>query len=702
MFTIGELKELNELMLGRGAPVEQDGIGYNKPDYSVCQYYYAGLSNGQLFDLASRLVKYCDTQLNLCSTKMSETAHYFKKLAKDNEKDEGISVEVGDEYTVVSFKYDYKFVEAIKSVHYKNRKWNKDEKRWYVKNSHVLEALESLKGAGGDVENAIAYVKETIGEKVEEVKEDVINEVKEEKKVFKVTAKRKRLNLVLHHEPFNRDIVNNIKELPYRRYNSNDKTWTINIEDVEALINSLKKIENVDCKDLIQYLPSVEVEKVVQLTDYSYLDRKPFPHQLEAGQFLLEKRKAILGDEMGGGKTCSAILAMNSLEGRKLVVCPASLKLNWKKEIKMVNADADIEVINGKKWKKPTKDGWVVINYDVLEKNIDKILKSGFVCATFDEVHYCKAVTSTGKPKTKRAKMFIEISQNLDYVFALTGTPITNKTKDIFNILTAINHPLSRSFYNFGQEYCDAYHSRWGWNYDGSSNQAELNEELKPFMLRRLKHELLDLPSKMRSFVPVDIDTKEYFEKVSEYMGKRKSLTNQGEHLVYLNAMRSILAKEKTNHTIEMTQNLLDQGEQVVIFTNYSHIVEKVVEKFEGVVKVTGADNSEKRQEAVDKFQSGEAKVIVCNLIAGGVGITLTSAKHLIVNDFDWVPANHLQAEDRIHRIGQDQDVNIYYLYSEGTVDEDMANILEKKLLNINKIVDGKDEGFVKEVIACF
>lgn len=431
--------------------------------------------------------------------------------------------------------------------------------------------------------------------------------------------------------------------------------------------------------------------------------RKPFSHQIEASEFLKKKKRAILADEMGSGKTFSTILAMKNIKGKKLIVCPASLKLNWEKEIRTNFPNEKIRVINsGKKWVNPKKDEWFIINYDILKNFINEIKKAKFSVVTFDEAHYCKSINNNGYGGTKRARSFIQIANSIEHVFLLTGTPITNKTKDIFNLLKAIKHPLSKNFKEFAKRYCEPTFNGFGYNYDGSSNQEELNERLQPYMLRRKKEELLELPEKTRNFIPVDVNVKEYNQKVEEYMKKRKSMKGKNEHLVYLNAMRHILAKEKVTHTIKLMDNLLEQEKSVVVFTNYTAVVEKIKEKFPHAATVTGSDSGKEREKAIENFQNGKTNVIICNLIAGGVGITLTRAKNTIFNDVDYNPSSHLQAEDRTHRIGQDKKVVIDYVYVNNTIDDKMAELLENKLININLIIDNEEEGFIDEVIKWF
>lgn len=689
MFKPKQLAEFNQTMLQGGAPDEINFVGYNKPDFSVCMGYLDVLTDSQLADLSSRLVKYCKTQLKISQEEMIETVNYYNSLVGNTQLSQAISIKIRDQFTELAFDYNWQYVDIIKKAH--NRKYIANSKTWYIHNSEVLTVLEKLQEIGADCQNAIKYFAEHI--KITE------QQPKQEPSAIQIKAERKHDKLTISF-PYNAEIIFCVKSLMNRKYNPESKNWTIDITEVNSLISKLSKLANIDYSTLTQFIQIEKPEQKISITIPEGLTKKPFDHQVQAAEFLLNKKKAILADEMGGGKTFSSILASYNVQGKKLVVCPASLKLNWKKEIDFI-PNQKTEVINGKGW--INCNDWTIVNYDILSKHIDQILAENFQVVIFDEAHYCKSINNSGKPGSQRANFFLQIAEKIENVYLLTGTPITNHTKDIFNLLKAINHPLAKKFFSFGQYYCGGQHNGYGWDFNGSSNSEELHEKIKPFMLRRLKTEMLDLPEKIRSFIPVSINLKEYDKKVKEYMDNRESLTDQGEHLVYLNAMRHILAKEKVSHTIELTKNLLEQDQQVVIMTNYNFVVEQILKEFGDIaVKLTGDCSQEQRQKAVDQFQTGNKKVFVGNLIAAGVGITLTASHTMLINDYDWVPANHAQGEDRIHRIGQDEKVNIQYVYADKTFDENITKILEKKLVNISQIVDGREENFITEIINNF
>lgn len=506
---------------------------------------------------------------------------------------------------------------------------------------------------------------------------------------------------------YNVEIVKAVGKLNYRIYNRDNHLWKIYKTEVLKFINSIKAIENVDVTELRKWITSSKIsEPEIVIKDFSYMDKKPFKHQLSGCKFLLKEKKALLADEMGGGKTMTSILACENINGKKLIVCPASLKLNWQKEIKIVNKNATIYVVNGEGYQlsKIELNDYIIMNYDMVSKYLIKILTTDYEVIILDESHYIKGVKNTGKPSSHRAKAVLEIKDNINYRFELTGTPIPNHTKDIYNQLKFIDSPIAKNFFDFASKYCDPSQSIYGWCFDGSSNREELNEKLQQKMLRRLKKDLLDLPEKNRSFIPLNVNLREYNNLVNEYMENRSTYMTQGEHLVKLNAMRMEIAYLKIKDSIEIAENILEQDQQVVIITNFQRVVDKLKEKFIDVCcTITGSDSVEAREKSIDDFQSGDKKVIICNVIAGGVGVTLTASQTILFNDYDWCSSSMIQCEDRIHRIGQKKKCNIYYMTANGTIDEKITKMLSEKLENINKVIDNEEDGnFFEEVIKNF
>jgi SWI/SNF-related matrix-associated actin-dependent regulator of chromatin subfamily A-like protein 1 len=416
-----------------------------------------------------------------------------------------------------------------------------------------------------------------------------------------------------------------------------------------------------------------------------------YPHQVTGVEFLRTKGRAILADDMGLGKTRQAIEAMRQAAptGVVLIVCPASVKLNWKREILLVDPHAEVDVL-GVRGHESAAPRWVIVNYDLLRKHAERLHGIRWVGVIVDEAHFIKNASQRSShvlkllgvsDKDRRAAV-----QGPSQVYLLTGTPIPNRPRDLFNLLRAVGHPAGRSFLSFARRYCGAYRNDFGWVTDGASNLGELNLLLKEVMLRRKKEDVLELPPKIRSYVPVEAPSATAFTAQLGFLswlnGRDASRPNDREFLGRLQKVRVALHKAKQAACAERIRDVLATGQKVVVFTCYSEGLKRHKAKLgRTAVTITGADSAEERMVAVDAFQSDpEVRVALCNLIAGGVGITLTAGTHVIFQDLDWVPANHRQAEDRCYRLGQDRQVTVEYLLADGTLDGYIARLLEAKI----------------------
>ena len=416
-----------------------------------------------------------------------------------------------------------------------------------------------------------------------------------------------------------------------------------------------------------------------------------YPHQADGVAFLLSKRRVILADDMGLGKTRQAIVAMEAgvPDGKVLVVCPASIKLNWKREIQLVDALAEVEVL-GVDQEITNDPRWVIVNYDILRKHADRLHAVDWSGVILDEAHFIKNASQ----RTNHCLKLLGVQADAhapvigpEFVFLLTGTPMTNRPKDIFNLLRCVEHPAARSYLSFAKRYCDAYRNDYGWVTTGASNLDELNLLMKEVSIRRTKGEVLDLPPKSRSWVPVDISgSKAAFNAVESflnwYAGADPSQPNDTEFLARLTKVRAALHKAKQKAVAERIRDVVASGEKVVVFTCFSDGIERHKKRLrDSAVTITGSDTPEQRMAAVDRFQDDDmVRVALCNIIAGGVGITLTAGTHVIFQDLDWVPANHAQAEDRCYRLGQANRVTVEYFLAAGTLDGYISELLEQKM----------------------
>ncbi len=444
-----------------------------------------------------------------------------------------------------------------------------------------------------------------------------------------------------------------------------------------------------------------------------------FPHQVEGIAFLLGRRRALLADDMGLGKTRQSILAMVEAEpeGPYLIVCPASIKRNWAREIEIVLPEATTIIVNPAPLPIRDFNEWVIINYELLGKNLDHLREFDWRGVVFDEAHYLKNYQS--QRSKNAAKLVKEIEVN-PVVHALTGTPMTNRPRDLFPILQLVNHPLGKSFLSFAKRYCDAYQGDFGWVADGASNLDELTVQLHGVMLRRTKDEVLDLPPKVRTWLDVELHPyaiQHYNGLVKEFLSKFESpdaiyglpeslemsdetrddleesidTTDLGTRMGRITQVRRAIAFIKCRHTIKFVENALEQGEKVIIFTAFLNTMERFNQHFgDRAVYVTGEVPAQKRQDRVDQFQNDEnTRLFIANMHLAGVGLNLTAARQVVFNDLDWVPANHWQAEDRAYRIGQTGTVNVTYMIATGTIDSFVKTVLETKAALMEAVVEG-------------
>ena len=434
-------------------------------------------------------------------------------------------------------------------------------------------------------------------------------------------------------------------------------------------------------------IKSHNVEKVdVDYTKYSH--RPPLQHQKEAIEKLAGSRRFILADDMGLGKTTATIIAALETGAKKiLIICPASLKINWQREIENYS-DRSVYIAEGKKFS--TESDFVIVNYDILKnfhdmKDKDKSLlnQSEFELVILDEAHMIS------NPQAQRTKIINHYVKNIKRVWLLTGTPMTSRPMNYYNLLNIIESPVAQNWMAYAIRYCQGYQFTAGnrkvWNVTGASNLEELRDRTSKQILRRLKEDVLDLPDKIISPVYLRLKSKDYEELMGEYYDwfdnkkdESSSLTVQFSKLM---KVRKVIANEKTKQTIEFAENIIEQGKKVIIFTNFTDTLQTIYQHFgKQAVYLDGSCSKPHRQHAVDEFQDNEKiKVFVGNLKAAGVGLTLTAAEVVIMNDLSFVPAEHAQAEDRAYRYGQKSNVLVYYPLYENTIEGAVYDILNRK-----------------------
>ena len=446
-------------------------------------------------------------------------------------------------------------------------------------------------------------------------------------------------------------------------------------------------------------------------------NKKLYKHQEEGIKFLLSRNGCILSDDMGLGKTIQSIIAALESGAKKiLVICPSSSKINWKREIEIFTND--VKIVNGMRWERAK---FTIINFDILrnfhtigdckKKNSDdpiidcnrEIVNSNFDLIIVDEAHNLK------NNKSIRGEIVAELSTKyaIPKIWLLTGTPVANRPMDFYNLLKIIKSPLAENWMFFAKRYCEGRKmfrtlkngkKKQIWITDGASNLDELALKTKNLIIRRLKNEVLDMPEKL--IIPMyhelgDKGWQEYDKLWDDYLEKRKEEKKKGpiqRDLVELILLRKFIAMEAIPKTIEITENAIESGKKVIIFTNFTDELNELYDYFGKIaVKHNGQMSEKEKQKSVDDFQNKDSiKIFIGNIKSAGVALTLTEANVVVFNSFDWVTGQNEQAEDRSYRIGQKNDVTVYYQLFENTISTRMWKTLKSKKAIIDTILDNK------------
>ncbi len=455
----------------------------------------------------------------------------------------------------------------------------------------------------------------------------------------------------------------------------------------------------------------------------------PMPHQnVVINAVAGGHRRLLVADEMGVGKTLSAIGAVEAVNAfPALFIVPPSLTRNWQREVERALPGRTVQVLSGTK-PGPIAPADVTIIGDAVIAAWSLPAKKGepdgplatypWAALVVDEAHRMKGLADS-KP-SKRARAAALISQRIApeaVRLALTGTPILNRPREIIGALTISGtlHRIARTKGEFLYRYCGPQNNGWGVSYSGASNVAELNAKLTAScMIRRLRSEVLTLPNKGRSlaYLPVsDAAARDYRKAQADLESflrnakgdKDYSLAERAHAIVLLNTLRRISGIGKVEAVVAQAQDLLDEGEQVFIAAHHIEVVARISTALasHGVVEIVGGMSADEKQASVDAFQSGRARVLVGNIDAAGVGFTLTSGRHIIVAELPWTPGALQQVEDRLHRIGQTREVISTITISDlpgGSVDERLWRLLDSKAQVIGAVLDGDSVGLDTDI----
>jgi SWI/SNF-related matrix-associated actin-dependent regulator 1 of chromatin subfamily A len=528
-------------------------------------------------------------------------------------------------------------------------------------------------------------------------------------------------NVYVINFDYNPTILDGVRSLPGRQFDYLNKFWTVPVahkQHVEEFackykfdMTGMKKNPFRNFNYTIPDMPELMMEIP--------LKRDLFPFQRQGVAYALQRKRLIIGDQPGLGKTAQAIstiLAANAFPC--LVICPSSLKINWEREWAMWTTKKAI-VLNDSVKRTFTyfyESGMAhvfITNYESLKKyfvaeirqKIDVDGKKGkltlkdikfkdninfFKSVIVDESHRVKDL------KAQQTKFTKGICGNKEYVLLLTGTPVVNQPKDLISQLGIIDR-----MGDFG-----GYNNFLSWFCDSEDHWKELNVLLrqKCFYRREKKDVLKQLPDKMRAAVLCDITSrKEYADALKDlemYLRRYRQASDEqverslrGEIMVKIGVLKNISARGKLADVIDYVSDVVDSGEKIVLFVHLKEVAETLKKFFPAAATILGMDDSQTRQRNIDRFQNdASCQLIICSIKAAGVGITLTASSRVAFVELPWHPADCEQCEDRCHRIGQTDSVQCTYFLGKDTIDEWIYKIISEKRAMTRQITGARED----------
>ena len=528
--------------------------------------------------------------------------------------------------------------------------------------------------------------------------------------------------------PYNPALIEKIKTIPTRTWLPDEKAWQVSDEFADRAIGYIGEyypqiadglttlaeqtkgtsealLELGGSASINDLKSSDAISSVEDIRTKLSLPYTLFPYQELCVAYMEEVYKngdgVLIADEMGLGKTIEAIawLSLHPEIRPAMIVCPASVKQNWYREIKKWLPDSDVQLIrNGKDTFELGKDFYVV-NYDLIWR-LDDIDKVKIESIIFDEV------TAIKESKAKRSKTAKRLGRKAKYVVGLSGTPIMNRPIEFYNFLNMISPKEFNNWIYFGTRYCGGRQIRIGnrqiWQFSGATNLNELGKRLKSLMLRRKKEQVLtELPAKRRQTIYLELPykyKKEYIKKEKDLIWSLDALKSNislqvPDVLAKLGLLRHTIGMAKVEIANSYIKQVIENDNKLVVFAHHQDVLNKLEENIKkakiNYVRADGSTPTEDRQKYIDKFQEDDNCKVFLASSAMGMGVTLTAASNALFVERQWSPSLEEQMEDRIHRIGQNDGVLIQYMQVENTFDERMAKVINSKREIMSQVLDG-------------
>ncbi len=734
-----QLHQLCQAMSGRGAPTQHDDMGWCKDTWTEGNRLadLPSLNREDAYQASVILYKFANTQLPLiadgfgfkCNNEIMWATRQHLKLNTLVFKDNW-----GERIALLGW-YNTDAKDALKAeLKFPAIAWTTSDKipdfpdpnvhgAWTIQNkpdvvSKVVEILQRFDIDFADQVDAMPIQSEQPPTKATATQPKVDPR-------YKAIVNIDSLELTWPFLNNNADIRSAIKQVDGWKWDGEKKVWRIPLaqatrvadlvrphsaqladaiiavpEVATALEATLKRVQLSQAVEA----PDVMVDDIKQRLDGKFPDGlELFPFQYVGVGFIeAANGRAMIGDEMGVGKTIQAIgyAVLHPELWPCLVISPANVKYNWGKEIAKWIPDASCTVV--KNGKSIIEDAdFTVINYDLLAKRKDELLANGYNLVIMDESHYIK------EEKAQRTQAAIAIAQQSTGLICLTGTPITNRPAEFFTQLNLLRPGRFANVWNYRKRYCAARKTKWGMKYDGASNLAELNAECRDFMVRRLLSEVIpempDLITEYQSVELDDADWKNYMELVRQWQQSYEYYLDNppmpaGFVLNMLTELRHHCGLLKCKYTADYIVDYVhSQSKPLVVFTHHRDVMDDIIANLSdktiryGIIR--GGTSPQARQQLVDEFQSDGLDVLFCATVAAKEGITLTNADTVVFVEREWVPGWEAQAAARIRRISQQSShCRQVFLSVAKSIDQHFDAVVSAKAEVLTSALDGDEE----------
>ena len=518
-------------------------------------------------------------------------------------------------------------------------------------------------------------------------------------------------------------LVKEIKRFVGAGYNPENKEWYIpftlpTVAPLQKWLHDNGFVEGMNYYPSKRVLEYQEPPVIITPEDVAIackelgFKRMPRPYQCEGIAYMINHGNCINGDDCGLGKTMQTIMTLELMDAfPALVITPASVKYNWKKEWEKWNPNRTVGVVGRKK--KFDENVWqndvIIINYDILgERGLDKptakfkeLLKNRWASCVMDEIHFLKS------EKALRTKMAKKIVKTVPHVWGLTGTLTQNKPADLIQPFTIIRRfeDIFGSTKEFKYRYCNAKMTVFGMDCSGFSNLEELHELLRMGgYIRRNKRDVLDeLPPMVEQTIDVPISNTreyrkaennllEYLEKID--INKVNSAVN-APHLVMIQTLKQLSIEGKLPFITTYIKEWLEanEGEQLLVFGVHRMPLQQLAEYFKAPL-IQGGVSADKKQQIVNEFSNGGHRLLFANIQSAGTGTDglQDNCSNLVYIELPDKSTELEQANARLERMGQRNSINITYLLSPDTIDADIKEMVADKGMITGLVNKGGNE----------